>query len=159
VANHDNLSPENGKAAQPQRAGRALRIVRLLLLFFAAVIVVDALVGDYGLFAMLDARRRHDELAATIAHQRLENARLREEARRLREDPSAIEEIARRDLGLIRPGEKVFIVKDLASPAKDLALPPKALAPPPKNLTSPANDLALPPKNLAPPATDLASKP
>jgi cell division protein FtsB len=117
VANHGNLSAQNGKAA-PQRAGRARRIVRVLLLFFAAVIVVDALVGDYGLFAMLEARRRHDELAKTIAHQRLENARLREEARRLREDPSAIEEIARRDLGLIRPGEKVFIVKDLTSPAK-----------------------------------------
>ena len=41
-----------------------------------------------------------------------------EEVRRLTEDPAAIEEIARRDLGLIRPGEKVFIVKDLKSPAK-----------------------------------------
>jgi cell division protein FtsB len=126
VANHGNLlSPQNGKAALPQRAGRGRGIVRLLLLFFATVIVVDALVGDYGLFAMLEARRRHDELAATIAHQRLENSRLREEARRLREDPSAIEEIARRDLGLIRPGEKVFIVKDLASPATDPTSPAK----------------------------------
>ena len=118
MAKDGNLSAHNGKASLPQHAGRARRIVRLLLLFFAAVIVVDALVGDYGLFAMLEARRRHDELAATIARQRVENARLREEARRLREDPSAIEEIARRDLGLIRPGEKVFIVKDLPSPAK-----------------------------------------
>jgi cell division protein FtsB len=109
----------------PQHAGRARRIVRLLLLFFAAVIVVDALVGDHGLLAMLDARRRHDELAATIARQRAENAGLREKARRLREDPSAIEEIARRDLGLIRPGEKLFIIKDLTSPAKDLTSPAK----------------------------------
>lgn len=101
-----------------ERAGRAGRIVRLLLLFFAILIVVDALVGDRGLIAMLDARRQHDELAAAIARQRAENARLREEVRRLKEDPSAIEEIARRDLGLIRPGEKVFIVKDLPSPAK-----------------------------------------
>ena len=44
-----------------------------------------------------------------------ENARLREEARRLREDPSAIEEIARRELGLIVPGEKLFILKDVES--------------------------------------------
>ena len=35
---------------------------------------------------------------------------------RLTEDPAAIEEVARRELGLIRPGEKVFIIKDL-SPA------------------------------------------
>jgi cell division protein FtsB len=125
VATHSDLSPHSGKAPVPQHAGRARRIVRLLLLFFAAVIVVDALVGDHGLLAMLDARRRHDELAATIARQRAENAGLREKARRLREDPSAIEEIARRDLGLIRPGEKLFIVKDLTSPAKDLTSPAK----------------------------------
>ena len=41
----------------------------------------------------------------------------REQVRRLTEDPSAIEEIARRELGLIRPGERVFIIKDLP-PAK-----------------------------------------
>lgn len=88
----------------------------MLLLFFAAVVIVDALVGERGLLAMLRARHQYDQLAASIARQRAENARLREEVRRLREDPSAIEEIARRDLGLIRKGEKVFIVKDLPSP-------------------------------------------
>jgi cell division protein FtsB len=85
-------------------------------LFVAAVVIVDALVGDRGLLAMLRARHGYDQLAATIARQRAENARLREEVRRLREDPGAIEEIARRDLGLIRPGEKVFIVKDVPAP-------------------------------------------
>ena len=77
------------------------------------LIVVDGLVGDRGLLAMLRARHEYDDLAATIARQRGENARLREEARRLREDPAAIEELARRELGLIKPGEKVFIVKDI----------------------------------------------
>ena len=108
-------------AKDPKRAGqkrpdRTRRIVRTLLLFIAAVIVVDALVGEQGLFAMLRARRQAEELAATIARQRAENARLREEVRRLTDDPAAIEEVARRELGLIRPGEKVFIIKDL-SPA------------------------------------------
>ncbi len=104
------------KRAGQKRSDRTRRIVRTLLLFIAAVIVVDALVGEQGLFAMLRARRQAEELAATIARQRAENARLREEARRLTEDPAAIEEVARRELGLIRPGEKVFIIKDL-SPA------------------------------------------
>jgi cell division protein FtsB len=84
----------------------------------AIVITTDALVGDQGLLAMMRARRQYDQLAGDIARQRAENARLREEARRLKEDPTAIEEVARRDLGLIRPGEKVFIVKDLQTPAK-----------------------------------------
>jgi cell division protein FtsB len=85
----------------------------VLLLVVAGVIVVDALVGEQGLLAMRRARRQADELAAAIAKQRAENARLRDEVRRLTEDPAAIEEVARRELGLIRPGEKLFIIKDL----------------------------------------------
>ena len=87
--------------------------MHLLLLFVAAVIVVDSLVGERGLLAMLRARKEYDALAATIARTRAENNRLRDEARRLREDPAAIEELARRELGLIRPGETVFIIKDV----------------------------------------------
>jgi cell division protein FtsB len=97
--------------------GRTRRIVHWLLLFAATVIVVDGLVGERGLLAMLRARREYDELTATIARQRIDNARLREQARQLREDPKTIEEVARRELGLIRPGEKVFIIKDV-TPAK-----------------------------------------
>ena len=83
------------------------------MLLIASIIVVDGLVGERGLLAMLRARHDYDQLAASIARQRTDNARLREQARRLREDPGAIEEIARRELGLIRPGERVFIVKDV----------------------------------------------
>lgn len=101
----------------PKRPTRNRRIVQLLVLFVASVIIVDGLVGDRGLLAMLRARHEYDQLAASIARQRADNARLREQARRLREDPSAIEEIARRELGLIKPGERVFIVKDVP-PAK-----------------------------------------
>jgi cell division protein FtsB len=95
---------------------RRRRIVHLLLLLVASVIVVDGLVGDRGLLAMLRARQEYDALSASIARQRAENARLRDTARRLREDPSAIEEIARRELGLIKPGERVFILKDVPPP-------------------------------------------
>ena len=90
-------------------------MVRALIIFVALVVLADGLVGDRGLLAMLRARQEYAALAATIARQRAENARLREHARRLREDPSAIEELARRDLGLIRPGETVFIVKDVSA--------------------------------------------
>jgi cell division protein FtsB len=108
---------KDSKRSGPRRPDRTRRIVQTLLLFIAAVIVVDALVGEQGLFAMLRAQRQAEELAATIARKKAENARLREEVRRLRDDPAAIEEVARRELGLIRPGEKVFIIKDL-SPAE-----------------------------------------
>ena len=117
VAKVESRPSPKRRTAKPKPPTRNRRIVHWLLLFVAALIVVDGLVGERGLLAMLRARHEYDELSATIARQRADNARLRDEARRLREDPSAIEEVARRELGLIKPGEKVFIIKDLP-PAK-----------------------------------------
>lgn len=125
------LLKSNHKVSAPRAtasSGRTRRIVHLLLLFVAAIIVVDSLVGDRGLLAMLQARKEYDQLAATLARERAENGRLREQARRLREDPSAIEEIARRDLGLIRPGERLFIIKDVPKPSQ--AASPASTLPP-----------------------------
>jgi len=120
VPNETNRPRPRRKTKALKRPGQGRRLVHLLLLFVASLIVVNGLIGDRGLLAMVQARRQNSDLAQAIAKQRAENARLREEARRLREDPTAIEEIARRELGLIRPGEKVFIIKDLppASGAK-----------------------------------------
>jgi cell division protein FtsB len=94
---------------------RTKQILRILFLFGIALLIGDALVGDRGLLALLRAQRQYDALAAMIARQRAENALLRETARRLAEDPTAIEEVARRELGLIKPGEKVFIIRGLTS--------------------------------------------
>jgi cell division protein FtsB len=82
------------------------------------VLIADALVGDQGMLARVRARRQYNHLAADLARVRAENAALRDEARRLREDPATIEQIARRELGLMSPGEKLFIVKDVADPSK-----------------------------------------
>jgi cell division protein FtsB len=92
-------------------------MVYLLLLVVGGAVLVDGLVGERGLVAMLRARHEYDRLSASIERQRAENGKLREEARRLKDDPAAIEEVARRELGLIKPGERVFIVKDVP-PAK-----------------------------------------
>lgn len=99
----------------PQRPSNSptRRVGRILLLLVVGVIVLDALVGDRGLLATLRARREYHELVATIARERADNARLADQAQRLRDDPRTIEEVARRELGLIKPGEKVFIVKDV----------------------------------------------
>ena len=97
-----------------QRHGR--RILAGLFFFVVCVLVVDALVGDQGLVATMRARKQFDQLTVDLARVRSENASLREEARRLREDPAAIEEMARRELGLMSPGEKLFIIRDVAAP-------------------------------------------
>jgi cell division protein FtsB len=113
----DEGQPATRKTKNVKHPGRGRRIVHVLLVVIASMIVIDSLVGDRGLLAMLRARDEYNKLTSTIAQERASNARLREEARRLREDPRAVEEIARRELGLIKPGEKVFILKDIAPPS------------------------------------------
>jgi len=88
------------------------RSVHLLLIFVTLVLVVDALIGEKGLMESMRARRRYREVAASLDALRHANAKLRDEVRRLNEDPATIESVAREELGLIRPGEVVFIFKD-----------------------------------------------
>jgi cell division protein FtsB len=84
------------------------------LLGAAILLMVNALVGENGYLAGLRAQREYDRVMASYLALQAENQQLMEQARRLREDPSAVEEVARRDLGLVRPGETLVIVKDIA---------------------------------------------
>ena len=93
-------------------SGFQRRTVHLVLVFVTLVLVVDALVGQKGLMESIRARQQYRELAASLDALQRDNARLRDEARRLKDDPSAIEAVAREELGLIRPGEILFILKD-----------------------------------------------
>jgi cell division protein FtsB len=88
------------------------RALHLLLVFVTLVLVIDALIGEKGLVESMRARRKYQEVAASLDALRRENAKLREDMRRLNEDPATIEAVAREELGLIRPGEVVFILKD-----------------------------------------------
>jgi len=112
------LSEVKGRPAaippKPIQAGRGRRLLRHALVFITAVIIIDAIAGEKGLLALLQARREYSALERSLDRARVENAELREMARRLREDPAAIEEQARRELGLIKPGELLFIVKDIS---------------------------------------------
>ena len=81
-------------------------------MFVACVLVLDALFGERGLLATFTADQEHSQLSERITELKGENESLRDEARRLREEPGTIEELARRELGLMRPGERLFIVTD-----------------------------------------------
>jgi cell division protein FtsB len=94
------------------------RLLHGSLLFVTAVLVLNGLIGDKGLVETMRTRQERRELVTAIDRLRAENATLREQARRLREDPAMIESFAREHLGLIRPGEVLFIVKD-ARPTAD----------------------------------------
>jgi len=89
------------------------RVVHLLILTFAAIMLIDAIVGDQGVVALGRARREFELTTDQLRRLQAENDLMRERNRRLREDGDALEEAARRDLGLTRPGERVFIIRDL----------------------------------------------
>ncbi|MCK7491559.1 MAG: septum formation initiator family protein [Comamonadaceae bacterium] len=86
-----------------------------MILFSLCVsfVVIDAFAGDRGLAALVRTRQEHGRLSAEVAAWKRENGRLRAQAWRLRAGITAIEEIARRELGSIRPGERLFIIHDV----------------------------------------------
>ena len=107
-------APAAADAPSPWRE----RLLNYALVFVTVVLVVDALVGDRGLLDTMRARRQHAALAAEVDARRRENGRLRDEIRRLKEDPGAIEALARSELGLMREGEILFIVRDVTPPPR-----------------------------------------
>ena len=94
------------------------KVLNGLLAFAAAVLLIDALVGEKGLLESLRARRAYDEAQASLNAVRAENARLLEEMRRYSESRAAVEALAREELGYIKPGEVLFIVRDVSPAAR-----------------------------------------
>jgi cell division protein FtsB len=104
-----SVAARSSSAASRRRGRRAIEYGLLLI---GLIVFVDALVGEKGLLETVKKRQEFRTLEQSIEQARTENALLREEARRLRSDPTAIEDLARRELGLIRQGEHLFILKD-----------------------------------------------
>ena len=94
------------------------RIIRLVLWFATAFFASQALIGDGGLPDMLQASRERRELAAAITALKAENRRLAGIEDRLRRDSKAIEAVARGEIGLILPGEVLFIVGETSEPTR-----------------------------------------
>jgi cell division protein FtsB len=109
----DAAAPLRRKRLPPPRSSIWRRALNFLLVFATVVLLADALVGERGLVATTRARRQSDDLTRSVDHLRGENGVLRDNARRLREDRTTIEALARKELGLIRPGEVLVVVKDV----------------------------------------------
>jgi cell division protein FtsB len=92
----------------------SLRRKAAALASFLALIalVVGSLFGDRGMLDLINQRERADRLQVEIQELRTENGRIASEIEALRRDPRAIERIAREELGLARPGETVFVIRE-----------------------------------------------
>jgi cell division protein FtsB len=84
-----------------------------VLVFIGCMVLLDALFGERGLVEMMKKRDESKALALEVTTLREQNERLVEEIQKLRDDPATIEDLAKRDLGMIKPGEKLFIIRDL----------------------------------------------
>jgi cell division protein FtsB len=118
----DPVSPRAGAstAARPRRRMIAAhevrekrrRLVTWGLFGISSVLMVNALVGETGYLANLRADREYTEVQDALARTRLENQQLQDQIRRMQDDPAALEEVARREHGMLSPGETLVIVKD-----------------------------------------------
>ena len=81
-------------------------------MLIGCVLLLDALVGERGVVEMVRTRQEAQTLQQALTRIQRQNQRLIEEARRLETDV-AVEDLARRELGLIKPGERVFTVRDI----------------------------------------------
>lgn len=88
---------------------------RLKAMAIAALLVFGLVYGvlrdEEGVMHVFKERSRLQDLSHSVSNLREENSELRAEIKALREDPRAIEKLAREDLGLSRKGEIVFILE------------------------------------------------
>jgi len=113
--------------SRPRRTPRTANEVRLrrrrvlvyALLAGSVVLLVNALVGENGYLAALRVRHDSETIAGSVAHLQRENAEYVARIHALQNDPAALEDAARRVLDMVRPGETVVVLRDVApDPAK-----------------------------------------
>lgn len=100
----------------PQRTPAPRHTGRYVLLLVTILLVANAIVGERGLVALFRANQAHASQQLFINALHAENERLRRYAQALAGEPRVIEEVARRDLGLLKPGEQLFILKETEAP-------------------------------------------
>jgi cell division protein FtsB len=97
------------------------RIVFLLMLFFFLVLGLLTFWGDKGILHLLRLQKELVRIKETNKNIEEENRKLREQVRRLQHEKQYIEEIARKELGMVKEGEILYQFdspKDHQEPSK-----------------------------------------
>jgi cell division protein FtsB len=82
----------------------------LLLAAAVALLLLQDVFGTHGLLAMRHSEQQATEIQKQIEQLNQENRQLQDQVNSLKSDPSAIEHIAREEMGLARSGEYIFKV-------------------------------------------------
>tara|TARA_B100001123_G_C15342516_1_gene1035597 strand:+ start:5955 stop:6311 length:357 start_codon:yes stop_codon:yes gene_type:complete len=96
----------------PRRPKRERKTLKRVIILASMLLLGNALVGERGLIETFRAYSDSEILGREIQDLRRENESLRRTSIQLQENPQTIEELARRDLGLIRPGEILLVIRD-----------------------------------------------
>jgi cell division protein FtsB len=87
--------------------------VESVLFAIGCLLLLDALIGERGVVTTWRARAVFEKQQDDLRDAYVEGQRLEDELQRLTDDPATIEEVARRDLGLMKPNEKIFVIQDI----------------------------------------------
>jgi cell division protein FtsB len=106
------------------------------------LLLLQDVFGTHGLIAMRRSLREAAQAQKEINLMNEENRQLEERVKSLKTDPSAVERIAREEMGLARPGEYIFKIQPKSVDAATLPSPGQPPMPPPSapsSNPSPAN--------------------
>ena len=91
-----------------RRSRKKRRYGRLLLLLGFLLVCYIYLGGDYGLLKIWSQNRQIEQLKGETNRLRAEQLDLKMQCLKLEADSSYIEKKAREELGMVRPGERVY---------------------------------------------------
>ena len=80
-----------------------------------ALLLLQDIFGNHGLIAMRHSQQEAAAVQREIDQLGAENWRLQDSVQSLKSDPSAIEHIAREEMGLAKPGEYIFKIAPRSS--------------------------------------------
>jgi cell division protein FtsL len=84
--------------------------VRTIFILGFVLLLLQDVFGTHGVVAMRRSQQEAAQIGKEIKQLDDENKQLDQRVKELKSDPHAIEEIARKDVGLARPGDIIFKV-------------------------------------------------
>ena len=91
---------------------RSYRGATLALVLVCVALVVHEIYGEHGYLALRRERREYDSLQQEIRRLQEENQQLERRVEALKSDPRAIERVARDQMHMARPGERIYTLPE-----------------------------------------------
>jgi cell division protein FtsB len=91
---------------------RTYRSAILALLLVCVALVVHEIYGEHGYLALRRERREYESLQEEIRRLQEENQQLEKYIEALKSDPKTIERVARDQMHMARPGERIYTLPE-----------------------------------------------